>query len=134
MIVATFSFLVIGGTIFMSSLNSKRNCLTPLPTLKADEKNFKLKFKLSVAEKFWECFSLPHNSRFIMSTKLPAKSIAPVHGIRALGALWIFSGHVYYYAFGPTDNLQLIFAYANSWILQPLFAAAISVDSFYVMR
>lgn len=89
---------------------------------------------MSLAEKFWECFSLTHNARFIMSTKLPAKSIAPIHGIRALGALWIFAGHVYYYAFGPTDNLQLIFAYANAWVLQPLFAAAISVDSFYVMR
>lgn len=69
-----------------------------------------------------------------MSTKLDKKSIPTVHGIRAVGALWIFAGHVYYYAFGPTENLQLIFAYADSWILQPFFSAAISVDSFYVMR
>lgn len=69
-----------------------------------------------------------------MSTKLSKKSIAPIHGVRALGAFWIFAGHVYYYAFGPTDNLQLIFAYADSLLLQPLFSAAISVDSFYVMR
>lgn len=81
---------------------------------------------------FRRCFSLNENSRFIWNTKINKKSIAPIHGIRALGALWIFAGHVYYYAFGPTDNLQLIFAYANSWSLQPIFAAAINVDSFFV--
>lgn len=132
-IVATFSFLAIVGTVFMNNI-SKRNRMSPLPTLKNDEKNCKARLKVTVAEKFWECFSLKHNSKFIWSTKLPPKSIQPIHGIRALGALWIFAGHVYYYAFGPTDNLELIFAYANSWILQPFFAAAISVDSFYVMR
>lgn len=117
----------------MNNLNSKRR-QDFLPTTRNDEKQLKTKIRSTVAEKFWECFSLKANFRFIMSTRLDKKSIPPVHGIRALGALWIFAGHVYYYAFGPTDNLQLIFAYANAWILQPLFSAAISVDSFYVMR
>lgn len=132
---STFIFLAIVGTIFVNNVYAKRRRDSSyLPTIKANEPATKKMMKITVAEKFFECFSLSSNSRFIMSTRIDKKSIPPVHGIRALGALWIFSGHVYYYAFGPTDNLQLIFAYANSWALQPLFAAAISVDSFYVMR
>lgn len=135
-IIVTFSSLAIVGTVFMNDLKNKRNRLKSsfLPTLKDDDKKLKARLKSTVAEKFWECFSVKSNSSFIMSTKLSKNSIQPIHGIRALGALWIFAGHVYYYAFGPTDNIQLIFAYAHSWLLQPLFAAAISVDSFYVMR
>lgn len=135
MIIVTFSSLSIIGTFFTNDLKKKRNRLNSsyLPTLKHDEKMLKARLKENVFEKFWECFSLRSNGNFIMSTKLSKNSIQPIHGIRALGALWIFAGHVYYYAFGPTDNIQLIFAYADSWLLQPLFAAAISVDSFYVM-
>lgn len=40
---------------------------------------------------------------------------------------------MYYYALSSSDNLQLAFAFAESWILQPFFAAAISVDSFYTI-
>jgi hypothetical protein len=135
----TFLILTTFGTVFMSKLSQKRKIIyevTFLPTLNNNNNEKKLKtklFKNKVAEKFWGCFSLNSNSKFIMSTKLSKTSISIIHGIRATGALWIIAGHVYYYAFGPTDNIQLIFAYANSWILQPLFAAAISVDSFYVM-
>lgn len=133
-IIATFVALAITGTVYMSRIKDKRKSENYLPSSKSDEKKLKTKLKSTVAEKFWECFSLAENCRFITSTKINKKSIAPIHGIRALGALWIFAGHVYYYAFGPTDNIQLIFAYADSWLLQPLFSAAISVDSFYVMR
>lgn len=118
----------------MSGVKNKPIDVSGLPTIKNNEKKMKAILKSTVAEKFWECFSLTNNASFIMSTKISKKSIAPIHGIRALGALWIMAGHVYYYAFGPTDNIQLIFAYADAWLLQPLFAAAISVDSFYVMR
>lgn len=130
-IVLTFSSLAVAGTIFLCKVKNKAKLPNYLPSA---EKKLEAKLKGSVAVKFWECFALSSNYRFIMSTKLNRKSVAPIHGIRALGALWIFAGHVYYYAFGPTDNIQLIFAYADSWLLQPLFSAAISVDSFYVMR
>lgn len=40
---------------------------------------------------------------------------------------------MYYYALSSSDNLQMAFSYAESWILQPFFAAAISVDSFYTI-
>lgn len=133
--ISSFAALVAVGTAYISNLKMKRRKakeVSFLPT-KSDEKNIK-RLKSTVAEKFWECFCLKENFKFVFSTKINKKSIAPVHGIRALGALWIIAGHVYYYAFGPTDNIQLIFAYADAWVLQPLFAAAISVDSFYVMR
>lgn len=146
-IIVTFVILAIVGTAFMNNIREKRKSIKEVSVLPThnhnnnngvssvdEEKNLKALLKVTVAEKFWECFSLKDNSRFIMSTKLSQKSIAPIHGLRATGALWIMAGHVYYYAFGPTDNIELIFAYANSWILQPLFAAAISVDTFYVMR
>lgn len=145
-IIVTFVLLATVGTAFMNRLSDERKSIKEvsfLPThninnnsinLAVEEKKLKAQLKITVAEKFWECFSLKANGRFIMSTKLSKTSIAPIHGLRATGALWIMAGHVYYYAFGPTDNIELIFAYANSWILQPLFAAAISVDTFYVMR
>lgn len=145
-IIVTFVILAIVGTAFMNNIREKRRLIKEVSILPThnnnnngvssvdEEKKLKALLKVTVAEKFWECFSLKDNSRFIMSTKLSQKSIAPIHGLRATGALWIMAGHVYYYAFGPTDNIELIFAYANSWILQPLFAAAISVDTFYVMR
>jgi hypothetical protein len=129
--------LATAGTIYISNVKVKRRKAqseSGLPTkCDTDDKIIK-RLKVSVAEKFWECFSLRENFSFIMSTKINKKSIAPIHGIRALGALWIIVAHVYYYAFGPADNIQLIFAYADAWVLQPLFSAAISVDSFYVMR
>lgn len=43
-------------------------------------------------------------------------------------------GHVYIYGFSTIDNIQFIFAYAEKWILQPVFSAAISVDTFFVLR
>jgi hypothetical protein len=135
-VIATFVCMSIAGTyiINITKKRSKFNDVSFLPTKnETDEKHLK-KLKSTVAEKFWECFSLDKNFKFIMSAKISKKSIAPIHGIRALGALWIILGHLYYYAYGPTDNIELIFAYADAWILQPLFAAAISVDSFYVMR
>ncbi|CRL08602.1 CLUMA_CG021290, isoform A [Clunio marinus] len=135
-IIVTFVVLAIIGTTYVNNLKSHRKDMkeiSALPTFNNDQKNLKNKLKASLAEKFWRCFSLKDNCGFIMSTKINRKSIAPIHGVRAIGALWIMAGHVYYYAFGPTDNIQLIFSYANALVLQPLFAAAISVDSFYVM-
>lgn len=119
-IIIAFGVLAIVGTIFMNRLHmQRRRDSATLPTI--DTKPRKTKLKVTIAEKFWTCFCVSENSRFIWNTKINKKSIAPIHGIRALGALWIFAGHVYYYAFGPTDNLQLIFAYANSWSLQPMY-------------
>lgn len=123
----TFVLLTFFGSFYMKQFPQ-------MGLFSTSEKNSKKKIEKSLSAKFWSCFSISSNYRFIMSTKIEQKSIPPIHGIRALGALWIIAGHVYYYAFGPTDNLQLIFSYGDSWILQPLFAAAISVDTFYVMR
>ena len=48
--------------------------------------------------------------------------------------VWILTGHIYCYAYGTIDNMQMTFAYAQTWILQPIFSTAISVDTFFVMR
>lgn len=40
---------------------------------------------------------------------------------------------MYYYALPSFDNLQLAFSFGQSVALQPFFAAAISVDSFYTI-
>lgn len=45
----------------------------------------------------------------------------------------LFQGHMYYYAAASFDNLQLAFSYGESLALQPFFAAALSVDSFYTI-
>lgn len=128
MTITTFGILATVGTVYVNNVSKKRSKVNEISFMGSKS------LKPTIAEKFWKCFSLKENFQFIMSTKISKSSIAPIHGIRALGALWIIAGHVYYYAFGPLDNVQLIFAYADAWILQPLFAAAISVDSFYVMR
>lgn len=43
-------------------------------------------------------------------------------------------GHIFFYAPGAIENIQHIFVYANSYLLQPLFAVALAVDTFYVIR
>jgi peptidoglycan/LPS O-acetylase OafA/YrhL len=68
-----------------------------------------------------------------MATKLNKRAINPIHGIRTLGMLWIIAGHVYYFALSPTDNMKFIFANDQVWILQPIYAAASSVDTFFVI-
>lgn len=83
---------------------------------------------------FAECFSLVRNYRFIMSTQLGEKSIEVIHGLRTVAAFWIICGHIYFYAYGAWDNLQLAFVYSNSILLQPFFASPMGTDSFFAMR
>jgi hypothetical protein len=83
---------------------------------------------------FLKCFSLRDNINFIFNTNLNQKSIRPIHGIRAVAATWIMVGHLFYYAYGTWDNLELIFIHGSSWILQPFFVAQCFTDSFLAMR
>ncbi|CAO1315794.1 unnamed protein product [Diamesa hyperborea] len=91
------------------------------------------RLKPNKLEKFCECFSILGNFRFIMSNELSNSSIPSIHGIRSIAMLWIMIGHVYIYGLSTIDNIQFIFAYAEKWILQPIFSAAISVDTFFVI-
>lgn len=44
------------------------------------------------------------------------------------------AGHIYCYAYGAIDNLQITFAKAQKWAFQPILSTAISVDTFFVLR
>lgn len=48
--------------------------------------------------------------------------------------VWIISAHLFIYGQVAIENLNLVFTYAESWYVQPLFAVAISVDTFFVIR
>lgn len=48
--------------------------------------------------------------------------------------VWIIMGHIFYYGVPAIDNLQMIFSYAEIWYYQPMFAIAMVVDSFFVIR
>lgn len=47
---------------------------------------------------------------------------------------WIICGHLFFYAPNALENLHMIFTYAESWYLQPLFAVAMAVDTYFVIR
>lgn len=53
---------------------------------------------------------------------------------RALGMIWIICGHLFFYGPGAIDNVQMTLIYAEAWYLQPLFATAMSVDTYFVIR
>lgn len=129
-------FSIIGSLYAITTSKKKEIHADSLPSYNNNnnEKVSKKSPKPSVFANFWSCFSLKHNTNFILETKLNKSSIAPIHGIRTIGMLWIIAGHVYYFALSPTDNMQYIFANDQFWMLQILYAAASSVDSFFVIR
>lgn len=48
--------------------------------------------------------------------------------------VWIIASHLFFYAPGSINNLQMILTYAESWYLQPLFSTAMCVDTYFVIR
>lgn len=57
-----------------------------------------------------------------------------IYFYRALGMVWIIAGHLFFYGPSAIENLHMIFTYAETWYLQPLFAVAIAVDTYFVIR
>lgn len=47
--------------------------------------------------------------------------------------IWIIIGHIFFYAAGSISNLEIIFTYADKFVLQPLFTVALAVDSYFVV-
>ncbi|KAG5676993.1 hypothetical protein PVAND_006784 [Polypedilum vanderplanki] len=148
--ILTFGILVTLGTFYtaltrnmkevngfilnnISNLSNNENIITKNLDLTSKLKHTTIKTKKLVADRFWFCFSLQKNYKFIMSPNLGKDSLPVIHGMRTIGIFWIIIGHIYYYAIASIDNLQLAFSYAESLTLQPIFAAAISVDSFYTI-
>lgn len=50
------------------------------------------KKQFAIADKFWSCFALQKNYKFIMSSSLGKDSLEPIHGIRTFGIFWIIVG------------------------------------------
>jgi hypothetical protein len=48
--------------------------------------------------------------------------------------VWIVASHLFFYAPGSIKNLQMILTYAENWYLRPLFATALCVDTYFVIR
>jgi hypothetical protein len=82
---------------------------------------------------FWSCFCLRNNLNFIFSQKLGKESLSPIHGIRVFALYHIVMGHFYFYAFATMDNPHTAFSYAEAWILQPIYTATMSVDTFFAI-
>jgi hypothetical protein len=46
----------------------------------------------AAADRFWFCFSLQKNYKFIMSPELGKDSLPVIHGMRTIGIFWIIIG------------------------------------------
>lgn len=88
----------------------------------------------SFVHRLFSCFSISKNVAIITSKSVGQDSIEAIHGIRAIGIVWIIAGHIFYYGPGAIDNLQMVFTYAQIWYFQPMFAVAMVVDSYFVIR
>jgi hypothetical protein len=106
--------------------------LIAITKLNCFKSNYSISFNVLVT--YLKCFLVRDNFNFIFNTKLSSKSIELIHGLRAISACWIIVGHLFYYAYGAWDNLEIVFIDAKSWILQPVFVAQCFTDSFFALR
>lgn len=126
--------LTIIGTFYVTySRNSRLSEKSPYNN-NAETTTEKIKPKpINCIERFFACFSIIDNSKFIQATELNKDSLEVIHGIRAIGMIWIIIGHIFFYAAGSISNLEIIFTYADKFVLQPLFTVALAVDSYFVV-
>ena len=111
----------------------------------------KITEKETSLEKIMLCFALDRNHKFLVSNEIGGNSVQTIHGLRyfinklrcfdfkqnfhrTLGMIWIMAGHIFCYAYGTIDNMQIIFAKAHKWAFQPVLSTAMSVDTFFVLR
>lgn len=79
-------------------------------------------------------FSLMENHRQFKKRETKRSTISAIHGIRAMGMIWIIAAHIYFFSFGSVDNMQLAMNFADLFIAQPMLNAAINVDTFFALR
>ncbi|XP_031618020.1 nose resistant to fluoxetine protein 6-like [Contarinia nasturtii] len=87
----------------------------------------------SIIERFLSCFCIVKNSEIITTESLGTDSIEVIHGMRAIGMIWIIAGHLFFYGPSAVENLQMVLTYAEEWYVQPLFSVAIAVDTYFVI-
>ncbi|XP_055322373.1 nose resistant to fluoxetine protein 6-like isoform X2 [Sitodiplosis mosellana] len=93
----------------------------------------KTKMSNSFIDRFFSCFCIVKNSEIITTESLGTDSIEVIHGMRALGMVWIIAGHLFFYGPSSVENLQMVLTYAEEWYVQPLFSVAICVDTYFVI-
>lgn len=81
---------------------------------------------------FLDCFSISKNFNFILSP-IPKGSIKPIHGLRAIYAVWICVVHVPYFALSAINNFQFAFSFTDSLLYQLLFSSSFVVDPFFTI-
>jgi hypothetical protein len=76
----------------ISNSDSSENILSKNLNLNSKLSHTALKSKKAAADRFWFCFSLQKNYKFIMSPKLGRDSLPVIHGMRSIGIFWIIIG------------------------------------------
>lgn len=114
------------SSIFHSRFNKKKRRVSDAKVIAGNE-NLTTE---NIGQRFVKAFAVQENINLITSTRnlFPA-----LNGLRALTMIWIIAGHIYIFAFGSTDNIHLGYSYGDSWILQPLIAAMIGIDLFFIL-
>lgn len=90
-------------------------------------------YKRSLAEKWFNCFSLSNNFNGIMSMNTGSGSLASIHGVRALSMPWLVVGHIILYGQGSIANIESNLTYTELWYFQPLTTDFLGVDTFIAL-
>ncbi|XP_003424053.1 nose resistant to fluoxetine protein 6-like isoform X2 [Nasonia vitripennis] len=93
----------------------------------------KRKGKPAVMGKILLCFSVYSNTRTIFSTKLNSNSVAPIHGLRFLGMVWIIMIHTIFYMSDYADNKPWSWRIAEGFAVQVISNSTLSVDTFFFL-
>lgn len=80
------------------------------------------------------CFSFRKNFKEFLSVDVDRTQNRPVHGFKAITAIWVCSFHLFLYAIAAVDNVQYAFSFPGSIGMQFLLSSTVVVDIFVVMR
>lgn len=80
------------------------------------------------------CFSFRNNFKELLSVDVDRTQNRPVHGFKAITAVWVCSFHLFLYAIAAVDNVQYAFSFPGSIGMQFLLSSTVVVDIFVVMR
>ncbi|XP_043275242.1 nose resistant to fluoxetine protein 6-like isoform X2 [Venturia canescens] len=80
-----------------------------------------------------QCFSVYTNTKILFSTKLGSDAIAPIHGLRFLGMIWIVIIHTIFYMADYADNKPWSWRSAEGFAVQIISNATLSVDTYFFL-
>lgn len=88
----------------------------------------------STIEKFLLCWSIRDNIVKTLSIENSKNFFPIIAGLRTIVCLWVTLFHVYYYSLFTINNIPLLFAKLENYILQPVLQSCYYVDVFFVIR